>query len=70
MLCNPDPTKQPTEVFLSHKPDKVPHEPLTFNNNKIQSAPAQKHLGLTLNFKLNFSQHIDGKMTTLRLSRY
>ena len=52
---HPDPTKQATEVFYSHKCDNVPHEPLTFNNNKIKSAPAQKHLGLTLDFKLNFN---------------
>ena len=52
---HPDPIKQATEVFYSHKRDNVPHEPLTFNNNKIQSAPAQKHLGLTLDFKLNFN---------------
>ena len=52
---HPDPTKQATEVFYPHKRDSVPHEPLTFKNNKIQSAPAQKHLGLTLDFKLNFN---------------
>ena len=32
---NPGPTKQAKEVSLSHKCDNVPHEPLTFNNNKI-----------------------------------
>ena len=52
---HPDPTKQATEVFYPHKRDSVPHEPLTFKNNKIQSASAQKHLGLTLDFKLNFN---------------
>ena len=50
MMFNPDPTKQATEVCFSHKPDNVAHEPLTFNNNKIQSAPTQKHLGLILDF--------------------
>ena len=48
MLFNPDPTKQATEVFFSHKRDNVSHEPLTFNNDKITSAPAPKHLGLIL----------------------
>ena len=58
MLFNPDPTKQATEVSLSHKRDNVPQEPLTFNNNKIQYESAQKHLGLILDSKLNFNQHI------------
>ena len=57
MLFNPDSTKQATEVRFSPKHDNVPHEPLTFNNNKIQSAPAQKHLGLILDSKLDFNQH-------------
>ena len=42
MLFNLDPTKQATEVCFSHKRDHVPHELLTFRNNKMQSAPAQK----------------------------
>ena len=63
MLFNPDPTKQATEVFFSHKRDNVSHEPLTFNNDKIPSAPAPKHLGLILDSKLDFSQHIDDKLS-------
>ena len=62
MLFNLDPTKQATEVCFSHKRDNVPLEPLTFNNNKIQSAPAQKHQGLILDSKLDFNQHIDDKI--------
>ena len=62
MLFNPDPTKQATEVCFSHKRDNVSHEPLTFNNNKIQSGPAQKHLGLILDSKLDFNQHTDDKI--------
>ena len=60
MLFNPDLTKQATEVCLSHKHDKVLHEPLTFNNNKIQSTTAQKYL--ILNSKLDFNQNIDDKI--------
>ena len=62
MLFNAHPTKQATEVCFSQKHDKVPHEPLTFNNNKIQSAPAQKHLGLILDSKLDFNEHMDDKI--------
>ena len=62
MLFNPDPTIQATEVCFSYKHDNVPHEPLTFDNNKIKSAPAQKHLGLILDSKLDFNQDIYGKI--------
>ena len=62
MLFNPDPTRQPTEVCFLHKHDNVPHESLTFNNNKIKYAPAQKHRGLILDSKLDFNQHVDDKI--------
>ena len=59
---NPDPTKQAAEVCFSHKRDNVPHKCLTFNNKKIQSSPAQKHLGLVLDSKFDFKQHMDDKI--------
>ena len=59
---NPDPTKQAAEVCFSHKRDNVPHKRLTFNNKKIQSSPAQKHLGLILDSKFDFKQHMDDKI--------
>ena len=62
MLFNYEPTKQATEVYFSHKRLNVPHESFTFNNNKIQSEPAQKYLGLILDSKLEFNQHIDEKI--------
>ena len=43
MLFKSDPTKHAAEVCVLDKRNNVPQEPLTFNNNKIQSAPAQKH---------------------------
>ena len=62
MLFNPNPTKQATEVCFSHKRNNIPREPLTFNNNKIQSRPAEKHFGLILDSKLHFNQHKDDKI--------
>ena len=62
MLFNPDPTKQATEVCFSHKRDNFPHEPFTFNKNKIQTAPAQKDLKLILDSKRDFNQRIDDKI--------
>ena len=46
MLFNPDPVKQTIEVCFSHKREKVVYPPLQFNNNNVQSANSQKHLGL------------------------
>ena len=62
MVFNLDPSKQATEVCFSHKHDNVPHDTLTFNNNKIQSALTQKHLGLILDSKPDFNQHTDDKI--------
>ena len=59
---NPDPTKQAAEVCFSHKRDNVSHKRLTFNNKKIQSSPARKHLGLVLDSKFDFKQHMDDKI--------
>ena len=68
MLFNPDPNKQAAEVCFSHKRDNFSHEPVTFNNNKIQSAPAQKHLRLILDSKFDFNQRIDNKMINITKS--
>ena len=54
MLFNPDPAKQATEVCFSHKHNNISHQPLTFNDNKTQSVPSHKHLGLVLDTKLDF----------------
>ena len=62
MIFNPDPAKQAIEVRFSHKRNNVSHQPLAFNNNKTQSTPSHKRLGLVLDSKLDFNQCIDGKI--------
>ena len=62
MLFNPDPVKQAIEVCFSHKRDRVVYPPLQFNNNDVQSANNQKHLGLVLDSKLDFNEHVNNKM--------
>ena len=37
--------------------------PVTFNNIKFVTCSSQKHLGLVLDQQLNFSDHIQSKMT-------
>ena len=63
MLFNPDPNKQALEVCFSNKCDKEKYQPLQFNSTDIQIADSQKHLGLILDSKLNFNEHIESKIT-------
>ena len=37
--------------------------PLHFNGTNVQVADSQKHLGLVLDSKLNFNEHIESKIT-------
>ena len=55
---NPDPNKQAQEVIFSRKLKKVCHPPLRFNNNNVSQASSQKHLGLTLDNRLTFDEHL------------
>ena len=62
MLFNLDHVKQVIEVCFSHKRGKVAYPPLQFNNNNVQSANSQKHLGLVLDSKLDFNEHVNNKI--------
>ena len=62
MLFNPDPSKQAIEICFSHKRDNVSYPSLVFNDSKVQLANSQKHLGLILDSKLDFHEHIDNKI--------
>ena len=54
MLIN----KQGQEVIFSRKVKSNIHPPLFFNNNIVSQANSQKHLGITLDFKLTFEEHL------------
>ena len=58
MPFNSDPNKQAIEVCFSNKSDKGNYPPSSFDNTNIQVADNQKHLGLLLDSKLNFNEHI------------
>ena len=58
MILNPDLTKQAQEVIFSMKLKKPVHSNLTFNNSQVSQTESQKHLGLTLDNKLNFNEHL------------
>ena len=48
--------------MFSQKRDNVSYLSLVFNDNKVQLANSQKHLGLILDSKLDFNEHIDNKI--------
>ena len=58
MIFNPDLSKQAQEVIFSRKIKKLLHPTLLLNNIQLSSSLFQKHLGLKLDIKLNFSEHI------------
>ena len=58
MRFNPDPEKQAQEVIFSRKINKIDHPPLYFNENLVKSSSTQKHLGMILDTKLDFSLHL------------
>ena len=63
MLFNPDPSKQAIEICFSHKRVSENCSSLVFNDTKVQIDNSQKHLGLILDSKLDFNDHIDTKLT-------
>ena len=58
MSFNPDHDKQAQEVIFSQKIKSNIHPPPVFNNNGVSEANSQKHLGITLDFKLTFEEHL------------
>ena len=67
MNFNPDPTKQAQEVIFSRKAKEIYHSPLLFNNTVVSQSSSQKHLGVILDSKLIFDEHL--KMTSLKIRK-
>ena len=67
MNFNPDPTKQAHEVIFSHKTKEIYHPPLVFNNTNVSQSSFQKQLGVILDSKLIFDEHL--KMVSLKISK-
>ena len=65
MLFNPDPKKPAQEVIFSRKKHFQIHPIINLNNVEAERAPYQKHLGIVLDEKLNFKQHIDSVISKI-----
>ena len=62
MQFNPDPNKQAQEVYFSEKSNNENSLPVTSNNAKVVTCSTHKHLGLALDKRLSFNEHIQRKM--------
>ena len=58
MSFNTDPSKQAQEVIFSRKIKKPNHSELIFNNIPSNQTSYHKHLGMFLDNKLNFGEHL------------
>ena len=58
MLINPDPSKPTQELLFPRKNQVQIHPAISLSNIQVKLAPYQKHLGLILDEKPNFKQHI------------
>ena len=55
MSFNPDISKQAPEITFSKRNIDISHPPLYFNKTPVVVCSCQKHLGVFLDKKLNFS---------------
>ena len=67
MSFDPDPAKQAREVTFSPKAKEMYHSLLVFNNASVSQSSSQKHLGVILDSKLLFDEHL--KMVSLKISK-
>ena len=58
MNFNSDPSKQAQEVIFSRKSKRDRPTHLVFNSNNIFQTFSQKHLGVILDFKLTYEDHL------------
>ena len=63
MLFNPDPKKPAQEVLFSRKYQFQTHPTISLNNVRVERTTSQKHLGVILDEKLNFKQHVDSAIS-------
>ena len=65
MSFNPDPYKQAQGVIFSRKLNKPNHPSLNFNNMVVIQSTTHKHLGMILDTKLDFQEHLKDKLSKI-----
>ena len=63
MLFNPDSSKPAQEVLFSRKKKNQVHPTISLNNVQLEKVSYQKHLGILLDEKINFKQHLDSAIS-------
>ena len=63
MIFNPDHSKPAQEVIFSRKKQFQSHPTINLDNIQVERASYQKHLGIILDEKLNFKQHVGNAIT-------
>ena len=63
MSFNLDINKQTQEVIFSRRLQKSNHPSLTFNGTSVTQSEIQKHLGMFLDSKLDFKEHIQNVLS-------
>ena len=65
MRFNPDINKQEQKVIFSRKLQKLKYPSLTFNGTSVNQSEIQKHLGMFLDSKLDFKEHIQNVLNKI-----
>ena len=65
MLFNPDPSKPAQELTFSKKKQFQNHPTISLDNFQVERASYQKHLGIILDEKLKFKQHVDNAISKI-----
>ena len=64
---NPGSTRQADEVIFSRKAKELYHPPLVFNNTSVSQSSSEKHVGVMLDSKLIFDEHLE--VVSLKISK-
>ena len=62
---NPDTSNDAQEFIFSCKIKVPAHSQLVFNNNPVHKNSTQKHLGMLLDFKLNFQEYFENMLNKI-----
>ena len=65
IFLNPGPNKLGQEVLFSRKNQTQNHPTISLNNVQVERSSYQKHLGIILDEKLNFKQHIGSAISNI-----
>ena len=68
MTFNPDITKQTQEVIVFRTTVKPFHPQVFFNEVPVERSVSQRNLGIHLDQTLDFSKHINEKISVIRIN--